>query len=313
MDWRNVSRSRSRMGMDMEWRPGSRSRSRPPAPGSSNLNPWDHASEAHSHSLLLQDSDSLGNSFTMNGLDSNGFDGAMDIKNSRSPIPIRKSSAGGLPMPSLTAATAAPPVVSTSSSFLDNLPSFQFTGPENRMRAHTTSMMPPPTSLNNFGFHPSSVPVSGLYGAPVLGGDGPSAVAPFGSPFEQRHAYPKHVRKTSFDHTVSRVGILSDVGGRHQVNGRPVPPESSLVSLIAGWGGVVTWFTDAVWALVCRARDAQMWRLMRSHIFAAISGSRKRSSMNPRLRLPVRLPMACRRARSPSPIRLRMPSTITST
>ncbi|KIO29553.1 hypothetical protein M407DRAFT_167040 [Tulasnella calospora MUT 4182] len=203
VDWRNVSRSRSRMGMDMEWRTGSRSRSRPPAPGTS-VNPWDHASEAHSHSLLLQDSDG----FTMNGLDSNGFNGAIDIKNSRSPIPIRRPGPSGLQQQQQQSQP------STASSYLDNLPSFQLPPPETRGRAHTTSTMPPPTSLGNFNFHPSSVPVSALYGAPMM----------------QRHAYPKHVRKTSFDHTVSRVGIMSDIGGRHQVNGRPVPPETSLVS-----------------------------------------------------------------------------------
>lgn len=225
MDWRNVSRSRSRMGMDMEWRPGSRSRSRPPAPGTS-ANPWDHASEAHSHSLLLQDSDG---GFTMNGLDSNGFNGAIDIKNSRSPIPIRRPGPSGLQQQQQQSQP------STSSSYLDNLPSFQLPPAETRGRANTTSNMPPPTSLGNYGFHPASVPVSGLYGAPMMVGDGAampfgSGVHPLGFEPQQRHAYPKHVRKTSFDHTVSRVGIMSDIGGRHQVNGRPVPPESSLVS-----------------------------------------------------------------------------------
>lgn len=222
VDWRNVSRSRSRMGMDMEWRTGSRSRSRPPAPGTS-VNPWDHASEAHSHSLLLQDSDG----FTMNGLDSNGFNGAIDIKNSRSPIPIRRPGPSGLQQQQQQSQP------STASSYLDNLPSFQLPPPETRGRAHTTSTMPPPTSLGNFNFHPSSVPVSALYGAPMMVGDvatGPfgSGVHPLGLEPQQRHAYPKHVRKTSFDHTVSRVGIMSDIGGRHQVNGRPVPPETSL-------------------------------------------------------------------------------------
>ncbi|KAG8977169.1 hypothetical protein FRC05_002168 [Tulasnella sp. 425] len=228
MDWRNVSRSRSRMGMDMEWRPGSRSRSRPPAQGTS-LNPWDHGSEAHSHSLLLQDSDS--NGFTMNGLDSNGFNGAIDIKNnSRSPIPIRRP---GSVQQQQQQQQSQP---STSSSYLDSLPSYQLPTPETRGRANTTNTMPPPTALGNYGFHPASVPVSGLYGAPMMGGDGSammggpfgSGVHPLGMEPQQRHAYPKHVRKTSFDHTVSRVGIMSDIGGRHQVNGRPVPPETSL-------------------------------------------------------------------------------------
>ncbi|KAG8995478.1 hypothetical protein FRB90_000175, partial [Tulasnella sp. 427] len=165
--------------------------------------------------------------FTMNGLDAAGFDGAIDIKNNlRSPIPIRRTASNGVQQQS------------GPSSFLDGLPNFQLAPPENRGRANTTSNMPPPTAYSNFNFHPASVPVSGLYGAPVMGPDAAAApgpgsfgshgVHPFGMEQQPRHAYPKHVRKTSFDHTVSRAGILSDIGGRHQVNGRPVPPESSL-------------------------------------------------------------------------------------
>ncbi|KAH9172419.1 hypothetical protein EDB89DRAFT_899885 [Lactarius sanguifluus] len=41
-------------------------------------------------------------------------------------------------------------------------------------------------------------------------------------PLEQR-SFPRHVRKTSFDHTVSKDGILASLLGRHQVNGRPQP------------------------------------------------------------------------------------------
>ncbi|KAG8967098.1 hypothetical protein FRC03_010739 [Tulasnella sp. 419] len=42
-------------------------------------------------------------------------------------------------------------------------------------------------------------------------------------------AFPKHVRKTSFDHTVARSGIIGGLlgSGRHQVNGRPLPPDNS--------------------------------------------------------------------------------------
>ncbi|QRW24083.1 GATA type zinc finger [Rhizoctonia solani] len=51
MDWRAVSRSRSRISMD--WRAGSRSRSRPPWDAPRPRGEWD-ASEAHSHALLAQ-------------------------------------------------------------------------------------------------------------------------------------------------------------------------------------------------------------------------------------------------------------------
>ncbi|KAF8530391.1 hypothetical protein BU17DRAFT_35644 [Hysterangium stoloniferum] len=55
--------------------------------------------------------------------------------------------------------------------------------------------------------HPSSLPSHGFYGPP------PPPPTNF----------PRRVRKTSFDHTVSREGIGRG-GGRHQVNGRPLPP-----------------------------------------------------------------------------------------
>lgn len=51
MDWRAVSRSRSRISMD--WRADSRSRSRPPWDTSRPRGEWD-SSEAHSHALLAQ-------------------------------------------------------------------------------------------------------------------------------------------------------------------------------------------------------------------------------------------------------------------
>ena len=74
--------------------------------------------------------------------------------------------------------------------------------------------MPPP-------YHPSaSMP------AEVMNGGYPMLKMP------ERHVFPKHVRKTSFDHTVSRSGIMSDVGGRHQVNGRPMGPDSNSSSLV---------------------------------------------------------------------------------
>ncbi|THH27846.1 hypothetical protein EUX98_g6348 [Antrodiella citrinella] len=48
------------------------------------------------------------------------------------------------------------------------------------------------------------------------------------APSPEQRAFPKHVRKTSFDHTVAREGIFTGVSGRHQVNGKPLSPESIL-------------------------------------------------------------------------------------
>lgn len=91
----------------------------------------------------------------------------------------------------------------------------------------------PPLSLSGFnagGFHPSSLPAAGLHGfaANMTEHANVSPPGPWGQ--EKKHMFPKHVRKTSFDHTVSRSGIMGDAGGRHQVNGRPIGPDTSLVS-----------------------------------------------------------------------------------
>ncbi|KAF7321377.1 Sec7-like domain belongs to guanine nucleotide exchange factors [Mycena kentingensis (nom. inval.)] len=65
-------------------------------------------------------------------------------------------------------------------------------------------------------FAPSSLP---SYGITRLASSGP--------PPEQR-AFPRHVRKTSFDHTVSKDGTFPGIRGRHQVNGKPLSPDSLL-------------------------------------------------------------------------------------
>lgn len=60
---------------------------------------------------------------------------------------------------------------------------------------------------------PSSLPALGLHGFSNL-------------PQNPPPTFPKHVRKTSFDHTVTKDGILVDVQGRHQVDGKPRSPGS---------------------------------------------------------------------------------------
>lgn len=80
--------------------------------------------------------------------------------------------------------------------------------------------LPPFALLSSPVGHPSSLPAHGLYGPPKAG----ASAQP---PTEQR-TFPKHVRKTSFDHTVAREGFFTGVSGRHQVNGRPQPPDQVL-------------------------------------------------------------------------------------
>ena len=73
------------------------------------------------------------------------------------------------------------------------------------------------SALNTPAFHSSSLPSFGLHGH-------------FKSPLDNQpsnpRAFPRHVRKTSFDHTVEREGIFVGPSGRHQVNGKPLSPDS---------------------------------------------------------------------------------------
>lgn len=68
--------------------------------------------------------------------------------------------------------------------------------------------------------YPSSLPSHGLYGLPR------TSVSHL--PSTEQRTFPKHVRKTSFDHTVAREGFFNGISGRHQVNGRPLPPDKLL-------------------------------------------------------------------------------------
>jgi GATA-binding protein len=71
--------------------------------------------------------------------------------------------------------------------------------------------------LSTFNFHPSSLPSFGLHGPSKFPLDDESV---------KPRAFPRHVRKTSFDHTVEREGIFTGPSGRHQVNGKPLSPDS---------------------------------------------------------------------------------------
>ena len=169
MDWRAISRSRSRAPMD--WRPESRSRSRPPMVG---------ASDIHNQFKFPTSSppkrDTLATS-----------------------IPIPSSSGLRSPHSSHPPPTMLPAV-------------FESTGEH---RAHFSGLDTFGLSHSPLG-HPSSLPSTGILARP--------SVSTLPSP--EMKAFPKHVRKTSFDHTVAREGIFTGVSGRHQVNGKPRSPES---------------------------------------------------------------------------------------
>ncbi|KAG8732383.1 hypothetical protein FRC12_019289, partial [Ceratobasidium sp. 428] len=179
MDWRAVSRSRSRMSMD--WRAGSRSRSRPPWETPATAPRLD-ANESHSHSLLGRRASDVGATAP---IIEEAY--ASPSQNSTSvPIPIRPAAARGSSPP--------PP--------------------------------PPPAFHHSLGY----MPHANFYGHH----QGEAAT---------RHEdayFPRRVRKTSFDHTVTRPDFAAglSVGGRHQYNGRPVAP--GILSHSASMYGDVT-------------------------------------------------------------------------
>ncbi|TCD67442.1 hypothetical protein EIP91_012359 [Steccherinum ochraceum] len=173
MDWRAISRSRSRVPMD--WRPSSRSRSRPPLSG---------IATDHTNHFKFPTSDSPPKS---------GIASSPSI-----PIPTT-----GRRSPSLSKQSALTSVFESAAE--ESLPRFP-----SHMQAFS--------ALNSPVGHPASLPSLGLRGPPR------SSMSTAPSP-EQR-TFPKHVRKTSFDHTVAREGIFTGVSGRHQVNGKPLSPES---------------------------------------------------------------------------------------
>lgn len=78
--------------------------------------------------------------------------------------------------------------------------------------------LPPFSALTSPMGHPASLPSLGLQGFPR------HSLSSAPSP-EEATEFPRRVRKTSFDHTVEKDGFYTGVSGRHQVNGKPQPPE----------------------------------------------------------------------------------------
>lgn len=216
MDWRAMSRSRSRAPM-MDWRPASRSRSRPP----NRITTFDQ----HGESRYI---------FPTAG-------GPLSGLSATNPIPFVSSGhhryhsdgdAKGIPVP-------IPGVSALSADRFNDVPSSLPSRSElpavlENDTGRTTNAYDSPSRLNDSAyqnqtlsssyhspqFQPSSLPSFGLHG--FSNSKSPSSTNT-ASP-----SFPRHVRKTSFDHTVSREGILAGLSGRHQVNGKPLSPGSAV-------------------------------------------------------------------------------------
>lgn len=70
----------------------------------------------------------------------------------------------------------------------------------------------PPSSMNSpLTFQPSSLPALGLHGP------GPSRQRQTATPLELQGNLGRHMRKTSFDHTISRSNIFPSLAGHSRV------------------------------------------------------------------------------------------------
>ncbi len=214
MDWRAMSRSRSRVPMD--WRPSSRSRSRPPPATGIQFDSVLSHPERLAFPSLEHPSDSKPSH--MHGLHRPSVDGKLNHPSSGSAPPATPNVPIGngrhSPASSTTHHPFSLPVVPEDAGHhphATTLPS----GPHGTRYSHPIPADHHSADLHSYAGHPSSLPSFGLYGLSR------PAASP-ATPLEQR-SFPRHVRKTSFDHTVSKDGILAGLLGRHQVNGRPQP------------------------------------------------------------------------------------------
>ncbi|KAF8625403.1 hypothetical protein AX15_005369 [Amanita polypyramis BW_CC] len=207
MDWRAISRSRSRISMD--WRPTSRSRSRPP---DTSLTFGQHGIYGNDYRYLHTTQISSDTKDSSKGLHR--------MVNGRYP-----TGSHGVPVPSamFSLASRRSPSISTRvpSSHTGAYEDARDLGVDNvgeLRHVHNLNFGHPVSTFSSPTFTPSSLPSAGLHGLNKT--NGPHSQEP--------RAFPRHVRKTSFDHTVSKDGILQGISGRHQVNGKPLSPDSLL-------------------------------------------------------------------------------------
>jgi GATA-binding protein len=201
MDWRAISRSRSRISMD--WRPTSRSRSRVQESSATldqqSLYGYGYFGSATSHTTR-EHGDSKKEGHTMDKSDLNGSH-SIPIPGAPFSLVNRK------PLPSMREVPEFGTMHAGAS----------FDGTE-EIRHQRILDLNDSSTFSSPTFAPSSLPSTGLHGLNKV--HRPRSREP--------RTFPRHVRKTSFDHTVYKDGILQGVSGRHQVNGKPLSPDSLL-------------------------------------------------------------------------------------
>jgi len=220
MDWRAMSRSRSRVAMD--WRPTSRSRSRPPP---HNLTTFDQHGMIPSPpegrhtfpTLGPQSGSGVPMQIPLKSSGLNRYPSSGDLKEQSRSIPAQGPSA-------LSAGRRSP--ISSSLPHQSDCSSHGANHTKNPVSHNNSTHSRHPShayhqsfsTINSPSFQPSSLPSFGLHGLTSNTSSSSSSL--------DKRSFPRHVRKTSFDHTVEREGIFSGVSGRHQVNGKPLSPDS---------------------------------------------------------------------------------------
>ncbi|KAG9316334.1 hypothetical protein JVU11DRAFT_2365 [Chiua virens] len=205
MDWRSISRSRSRISMD--WRPQSRSRSRPPLATQVDPVGMHHPFDGR-YSFPS----------TQNRADKSP-ERAVRRSVEASPPSIRIPGTSSLSASRPSATSSSGPMRSALSAIYEGKTAHEASsfGFPTRDNVHVNQFNHPLSALDAPAFHASSLPSLGLHG--------PSKF-PLEDQSSRPRVFPKHVRKTSFDHTVEREGIFVGPSGRHQVNGKPLSPDS---------------------------------------------------------------------------------------
>lgn len=203
-----MSRSRSRISMD--WRPQSRSRSRPPP--------------------LVTQFDQIGMHTHFDAR--HPFPSTQDRTEKSPERPVRRAleptstSSPSIRIPGASTLSSSRPSATSSGAMRSALTAIYegktaheaspFGSPAREHTHVNQCNRSSPTHINS-AFHPSSLPSFGAHGTSNF---------PLDDDSSKPRAFPRHVRKTSFDHTVEREGIFIGPSGRHQVNGKPLSPDS---------------------------------------------------------------------------------------
>ncbi|KAJ3996410.1 hypothetical protein F5050DRAFT_1571547 [Lentinula boryana] len=230
MDWRAISRSRSRISMD--WRPTSRSRSRPPESTSSastfsgiNGVGFDMVNMGSNLNFSPMSS-SMPNTSIMHTLANSAKSiSGLSVTRTRSPSDTGINSMTG----SMNAGMG---------SIYEDINTFDTSS--NTRYSFTNQSNHQFPGLQSPSFAPSSLPSHVMHHPNSHQSSHHPHISSHTSP-PPLFGFPRHVRKTSFDHTVSKESIypiLKVHGGRHQVNGRPLSPKGSNSPLPATRSGL---------------------------------------------------------------------------